>query len=702
MANRSLNAGRADSRTNRDARGDSAPRPLLKPLANFLCGGGSIVISLLLFVVVVGVFLPSLRNGFVNLDDDVYVFANPHVQSGLSWENIRWAFGNFHAGFWHPLTWLSLMLDRQLFGLRPFGFHLTAVLLHAASTGLLFVLFRRMTGATWRSAFVALLFGLHPLHVEPVAWVADRKDVLSAFFGILSLLFYVRYAQKPGTISSPSVGGSQKSILHSPLPIFYLFSLLFFTCGLMSKTMVVTLPFIMLLIDWWPLRRFQSSASREADLRLQSVAKPFFASLFFEKVPFLAVAFVSGLLTIRAEQGMGALANMSQFPMGSRIANAFLSYVRYLAQTVWPHDLVAFYPYPDAPQVWPAFGAALLFVLAWIAVLWALRRKPYLAFGWAWYVVTLLPVAGLIQVGSHSHADRYTYLPLVGLFVALVWGLGDLTGRWRYRAIVAGILAGAMALACVALTRRQIGYWKDSETLFRHALAGTQNNQLVQNNLGAVLGRKGLLDEAVGHLQEAVRLSPEDAGAHCNLGDAFTSKGLLDEAIGQYQQAIRLKPDDVVTRYNLGNALAGKGRIDEAIAQYREAIKLNPGYADAHNRLGTMLGVKDRLPEAVEQFQEAIKLKPDFDEARCGLGIAFVRQQRFDEAIEQLQEAVRLSPDYAEARCHLGVALGRKGRLDEAISQLRESVRIKPGYADAQENLRTVLAMKSAALSPAH
>ncbi len=828
-----------------------------------LLSGNTTVLGILLFVLAAFTFLPSLRNGFVNLDDNVYVEENANVLGGLTWASVRWAFTNLEAGFWHPMTWLSLLLDCRLFGMRAGGYHLTALLLHAANTVLVFLLFRRMTGATWRSAFVAALFAVHPLHVEPVAWVSSRKDVLSTFFGLLALLFYARYAKKVASGESPHPASdsrpsspipSVKSVpsvaksLSPPLSQFppvknpcllrgrrsariqsvanhsilnYSLALIFFACGLMSKTMVVTLPFIMLLMDWWPLRRFRfstppvrrwildvgrsnfvfshpclirvksvaksilaslrlcafalssssrhsspapsvpsvakslspplsqfppvknpcllrgrRSAHREADLRFQSVAKSSFVALLLEKVPFLTASLFAGLLTLHAEQGLDALPTLADIPFLHRIANALLAGSRYLVDGAWPARLAVFYPYPETFPLPAVIGSALLLVSVSALGLAGWCRRPYLAFGWFWYVVTLLPVIGLVQVGAHARADRYAYVPLVGLFALLTWAVADVTWRWRWRKVILSAVAGIVLLCCFALTRRQIGYWASSETLFRHALAVTENNERAHNNLGsallrqgrvdeaitelrktleiapaypgihnilgAALGRRGLLDEAILHLREAVRLSPDDAGARCNLGDALASKGRLDEAISQYQLAVKLKPGDAVVWFNLGDALAATGRFDDAIARYRESLRLNPGYADAHNKLGTVLGLKGFLDEATGEFREALRLKPGYAEARCQLGIALVRRQRFDEAIGQLQEAVRLNPGYAEAHCNLGVALGSKGRLDEAIAELQKAVRLNPGYADAQNNLRVVLARKSAATNPSH
>ena len=698
--------------------------------------GQVIAICLLLSVLVLLTFLPSLRNGFVNFDDPLYVCGNIHVQKGLTWDSIKWAFTTYAGGFWHPLTWLSLMLDCQLFGLHAGGHHLSGLMLHAANTLLLFVVFRRMTGTTWRSGFVAALFALHPLHVESVAWISDRKDVLSALFWMLTLWAYGRYAEVQSLkskVQSQGTGSGSHNAASSPLyhaprtthhaPRYYVLSLLFFACGLMSKATVLPLPLVLLLLDWWPLGRLQRSGRNP---------QPW--TLCLEKVPFLAAGLVAGLISIYGQKEIGALPTAIQFPVGERIANAILSYARYLAQTFWPAGLAPYYPYPRTFAVEPVVGAALVTV-AISAVVWrASRRRPYLAVGWLWYLVTLLPAIGLIQVGGHARADRYTYLPLIGLFMLLAWGAQDLTRRWRHQAIWLSGAGASVIILCAGLSRQQLGYWKDSETLFQRALAVTPDNIMALNNLGAALAeqgqpdeailrfrealrlmpdfpgahinlgaalaKQGHLDEAIPHLREAVRLARDDAWAHRNLADGLTWKGSLDEAIAEYRTAIKLNPDEAATHCNLGNALAGKGLFDDAITQYRQALKLNPDFTDAHIRWGMALGASGRLEEADSQFHRALELDSNNAEAHCNLGIALIRQQRFDEAASHLQAALKLNPDYAEAHGSLGAALVNSGRLDEAITQFQQALRLKPEYADAQNNLRAALSLKAAAGTP--
>jgi protein O-mannosyl-transferase len=669
----------------RPTRGGSAFTSLVKSPFRLVREGNAIVIGLLLFALVVWTFLPSLRHGFVNFDDDVYVYDNPSLQHGLSWQSIRWAVSTLDAGFWHPLTWLSLLLDSQLFGLRPSGYHLTSLLLHAANTVLLFVLFRRLTGATWRSAFVAALFALHPLHVEPVAWVAGRKDVLSTVFWMLALLaytVYVEHSKESGKEPTSSIGFHLSSFTPHVSP-YYLLSFFFFVCGLLSKTMVVTLPFILLLLDWWPLQRFQL---RTKDSKLKTLCP-----LFLEKLPFLAAAFACGLLTVRAEKGVGAMQTISDIPLLYRIANATFNCGRYLVQMVWPSRLAVFYPYPRAFALWPVVGTGLLLLLASALLLRAGRRWPYLAFGWIWYGVTLLPVAGLIQVGSHSHADRYTYLPLIGAFTILAWGAYDLTRRWPRQPAALTAAVGLVLLLLVPLTRRQIGHWKDSKSLLRHALGVTDNNHFAHNNLGLALLNEGQADEAINHFQQALEIDPGYSKPHNNLGIALLEKGRVDEAIVQFRAALASRPDFAEVCYNLGVALLRKGQPQEAVAPFQNAVESRPELAKARYGLGSALLRTGRTGEAVAQFRKALELDPGYAEAHNDLGLALLRQGQVDEAIGHFQQALKLRPDTAETCYNLGLALVRKGRSNEAIPYLQKAVAIQPDLAETHNELANAL-----------
>jgi len=639
--------------------------------------------AMLLALAIIVLYWPATHHDFINYDDDIYVTSNVHVQNGLTLESIQWAFLNPVSANWHPLTMLSHMLDCQIFGLHAWGHHLINVLLHAANTALVFLLFRRMTGAVWRSLILAALFGLHPLRVESVAWVAERKDVLSGFFGFLSLLFYARYAQGVESgIQNPESRIQKVEVSH--ISFSYWLSLLFLAFGLMSKAMLVTWPFVMMLLDYWPLKRISSFRFPISGL------KP----LLLEKIPFFALATAASVITFVVQKNGGAVKTVENFPPGERVGNALVSYCRYLGKTFWPTDLAVFYPHP---RHWPVAEVLLAGVLlAGISVLFFMKRRqhPFLLVGWLWFIGTLVPVIGLVQVGEQAMADRYTYIPSLGLLIVSIWGVCELTRRWRYRVMALSATGVAAILLCFALTREQLGYWQDSETLFREALAVTENNHLAHCALGTVLLNKSQLDEAISRFHEAIRLKPDYAEAYNNLGIALGRKGQMDEAVSQFQEAIRLRPDDPRAHYNLGNALFTKGQIDEAISQYEEAIRLKPDHVDAHNSLGIALGRKGQMDDAISQFREAIHLKPDDAEAHFNLGTGFLNKGRTDDAISQFREAISLKSDYADARNNLGTALLNKGQTDEAIGQYQEAIRLKPDFVEAHISLGTALKEK--------
>ena len=663
MAKRNLDRRRSQADHKPQAKdrlrsGVSAVKAALRTLP----GGNATAVCILLFGLVVWVFLPSVRNEFVNFDDPLYITGNPHVQAGLTLETVRWAFANMHMGFWQPLTWLSSALDCQLFGLRAGGHHLTSLLLHAASTVVLFLAFRRMTGVIWRGAFVALLFALHPLHVETVAWAADRKDVLSGLFWMLTLLMYAHYVER-SKVQGPK------------FRVFYSFALLLFACALMSKASVLTLPFILFLLDWWPLRRFQLSdlipEPRRKDL--PAGQRSVLRRLLLEKAPFLLLGFACGILGFYGQKTLGAVQTAAEFPISQRIQNAILSCAHYLAQTAWPVDLAAYYPYPATFRALPVFGAALLLVVVSITALWSSRNRPYIAFGWIWFVVVLAPASGLVQIGSHARADRYTYLPLIGIFVLLAWGGHDLTRHWRRQLPALSVAAAIVVLLCVAVTRQQLGFWRNSEVLYRRALAVTQANEFAHYNLATTLIEEGQLDEAIPHFEEVIRIEPAFFAAHKNLGAALCMKGRVDEAIPHLEYAATHAPGDPEAHSNLGNAFAMKGRFEAAISQYERALAISPGSPEVRHHLGNT------------HFQ---------------LALAMATAGHIDDAIPHFQRAINLAPDHTEAHCNLGVALASKGRLDDAISQFQEALRLNPDAADAQNNLRAAVNLKAAAATP--
>ena len=594
------------------------------------------LIAALLVLVTIALYWPATRYDFSSLDDPEYVTENPHVQGGLNWAGVKWAFCNTEqAAYWAPLMWLSHLLACQLFGLNAWGHHLINVLLHATNTALVFLVFRRMTGAAWRSLILAALFGLHPLRVESVAWVTERKDVLSTLFWMLTLWAYVKY------VEAAEVRNSKSSL-------WYGAALAMFVLGLMSKAaMLVTVPCVLLLLDYWPLERFKSGSAWQ---------------LVTEKIPFFALAAVASVVTFMVQKHGGAVAAVENLPLGARSGNALISYCRYLGKLFWPTDLAVFYPHPGYWPLEQVLLAGVLIVGISVLLFVKQRRYPFLLMGWLWFCGTLVPVIGLMQAGEQAMADRFTYVPSLGVLILAIWGAYELTRRWRYQVIVLSVAGSAAIVLCIGLTRQQLGHWKDNETLFRHALEVTENNYF----------------------------------AHKALGDALLKKGQTDEAINQYQEAIRLKPDSADAHYNLGNALLKKDQTDEAISQYQEVIRLKPDSADAQNNLGDALLKKGQTDEAINQYQEAIRLKPDSADAHYNLGNALRKKGQIDEAINQYQEVIRLKPDDAEAHNNLGVALAIKGQTDEAIRQFQEAIRLKPDSADAQNNLARALRMKNA------
>jgi tetratricopeptide (TPR) repeat protein len=570
------------------------------------------------------------HHGFVSFDDGDYVSENPIVAQGLTWHGVSWALTTGHASNWHPLTWLSHMLDVQLYGLNPGLHHLTNLLFHIANTLLLFGLLHRMTRALGRSAFVAGLFAVHPLHVESVAWVAERKDVLSTMFGLLALWAYVAFARRPG-------------------PYRYLLVLLLFALGLMAKPMLVTLPFVMLLLDFWPLGRLAlapNPAVRSGPFRSWLAL----GVLVREKLPLLALAVASSFVTFIVQRRGGAVMGLDAIPLNLRAANALVSYVAYIGKMLWPARLAVFYPYVRSLPEWWVALACLGLVAVSVAVLWMGPRHPYLPVGWFWYLGTLVPVIGLVQVGSQPIADRYTYVPLIGLFIIVAWGVPDLLIRWPLGRLALPAAASLVISACAITAWAQLQTWDSSTALWAHALEVTTGNNLAYNNLGNALAKQGKFNDAIAQYSEALRIKPDYAFAHNNLGRVLANQGRVNEAIEHYSEALRIEPDYADAHNNLGIVLAGQGKLDEAIAQYSMAFRTKPDFADAHNNLGIALAKVGRADAAILEFLEAVRIKPDYPEAHNNLGVVLASRGRVNEAISQYSEALRIKPDYREAR----------------------------------------------------
>ena len=678
-------------------------------LANFL--SRPLRVGVALFVLTLVIFLPAAKNEFVNYDDQDYVTANGHVQGGLTLSNVRWAFTTGHASNYHPLTWLSHMLDYQLFHDKPSGHHLTSVLWHAANAALVYFLMLALTQAPARSLAVAGLFALHPLRVESVAWISERKDLLSGFFFLLSLMQYLRFVKLKAELQTQPQPPVHKArgLANDFGNASFLLALLFFALGLLSKPMLVTLPLILLVLDFWPLNR----------LRMDRASV---TSLILEKLPFFALSLISSILTFEVQKQGGAVSSLSSLSIAERISNALVSYVRYLGKTFWPVDLTVLYPHPGH---WPALQlitSILILVFIFGCCIALARRFRWLLAGWLWFFVMLLPVIGLVQVGIQSMADRYTYLPSIGLTIIIVWTISEISRALPQRSVILG-LATMMALTfCAALTREQISYWHDSAVLFRHASAVTRNNYLAYNNLGFYLSEKGDVDgamqnyqksldinpqyedalnnmgyalaakkrhaEALGYYLRALRIRPEHVEVHNNLGNALSELGRIDEAIDHYQFVLRKNPHHANANNNLGIALAMKGSFDEAIEHFHEAIRTQPGYASAHSNLGNALAVQHKLDEAIVEYTEALRLKSDDSQAHNNLGNALAEKGRLEEAAHHYEESIRLSPANADTHFNLAMAYLRQGRRDAAVPQLKEAVRLNPSYSQAQEQLR--------------
>jgi tetratricopeptide (TPR) repeat protein len=561
------------------------------------------------------VFGQTLHHEFINFDDDVYVYANPTVAQGMTLNGIGWAFTHRHGNNWHPLTSLSHMMDCEMHGVAPGGHHLTNVVLHAMTAIVLFLALRSLTGAFWASAFVAAVFAIHPLRVESVAWVAERKDVLSGLFFALTLGAYGRYVRRLGAPDRASAARPLSSIIGPLTSGDYWLALLLFTLGLLSKPMLVTLPFVLLLLDYWPLYRLQGSAS----IARLSTAK----RLVCEKIPFLLLSAASCVATLLAQQDLLAAAQRLHLSLFWRVANAFVSCAVYVRQMLYPHGLAAIYPHPGNHL---SLGTVSICVavlsLITVAVVWWRGKRPYLLVGWLWYLGMLVPVIGLLQVGNQARADRYTYLPQLGLYVMVAWGALDLCGRWRGRRIVLAAAAGVVLTALLILAHVQTRYWRDSVTLWTRTLDCTSENCFAYNNLGAALGQQGKWSEAVPCFERALQINPDSAEVHNNLGVALGRQQKWDEAIQHYERAIQIQPNYTEALSNLGAALGQQGKWSAATSCFERALQINPDSAELHNCIGVALGQQRRWQEAIPHFERALQFNPDHAQARYNLSLA--------------------------------------------------------------------------------
>lgn len=704
---------------------------------SFLNKRYDILICLFLSITTFSVYWQIHQYDFVSFDDNEYVYDNPHVKSGITLKNIIWAFTAFHSNNWHPLTWMSHMLDCQLFGLNAGCHHFINLLFHVANTLLLFLIFKQMTGSLWKSSFIAAIFALHPLHVESVAWIAERKDVLSAFFWMLTMWSYIRYTMRP-TIYK------------------YLMTIIFFAFGLMSKPMVVTLPFVLLLIDYWPLNRFQSYP-------LSIVKKGRSTTrLILEKAPFLILAPISCFLTYFAQKHGGVIKSLDVFSLKIRLANALISYISYIGKMIYPSKLAFLYPHPGMAAWWKITGSCLLLAVISLLAIKNIKKRPYFIVGWLWYLGTLVPVIGIVQVGMQSMADRYTYIPSIGVLIIIAWSVSELVEHWKHKILWLTAATTVVVSIFTVITWEQIGYWKNSKVMFEHTLEVTTNNYIAhdslgveffnhgnlkeaiyqyskalqikpdyhfshfnigvaffqqgriedaidqyiqaidsepnyfkaRNNLGAAFFVQGKTEKAIKQYMEALKIKPDYIDAHINLAMALDKQGYIEEAIKEYKQALLIDPNNITAHFNLGSDLEKVGIVDEAINHYLQSLTQNPNFVEAHYALGVVLYKQGKLNEAIQHDMQVLRLKPDNPEAHNNLGSVFYQQGHINEAIDQYLQALRIKPDYAEAHNNLGVALFLKRDINAAIASFQEALRINPNYASAKNNLQKVLMMQ--------
>jgi len=568
-------------------------------------------------------FEPVRHNEFIGLDDDLYIVDNSHVKAGLTREGFVWAFTTAHAFNWHPLTWMSHMLDCEFYGLDPVGHHFTNVLFHTVNALLLLLVLNRMTGSLWPSAFVAAAFALHPLHVESVAWASERKDVLSTFFWMLTMWAYVRYAERP------NVGK-------------YLPVILAFCLGLMAKQMLVTLPFVLLLLDYWPLGRLtlkgQGFCNSVVAAKHVSVRR-----CILEKVPLLILSGVASVIVYLIQQRTGLVKSIIQYPLVNRVGNAIVAYIAYIGKMFWPSKLAVFYPHPRGSlPAWQIAGAVLLLVGVTIVVIWRIRQRPYLAVGWLWYLGTLVPVIGLVQIGTHSVADRYTYVPSVGIFIMVAWGAAEPLSKWSRRRAGPGITAGVVLAVLLICTRMQLKYWQNSFILYERTLAVTENNFIMHNLFGNKLFEKGRFDEAVMHFNEVLRISPQNKKARYNKGRVFLEQGKFDEAVAVFAELLRIEPDWPEVHNLLGLAYARQRKFELAIKHFKAALWLRPDWYQTYNDLGLAYSLLGEHDLAIQNYKEALRLKPDYHAAINNLKIALEEQSKINRRHKKADEEIKI------------------------------------------------------------
>ena len=589
-----------------------------------------IVLTLLTFVA----FERVRHNDFVDYDDDAYITKNPHVATGLTWENIRWAFAfseEGHCGNWHPLTFLSHMLDCQLFGLKPAWHHLTNLFFHIINTLLLFAVLKRMTGTLWPSAFVAAAFALHPLHVEPVVWAASRKDVLSTLFWLLTMAAYLHYVKAPNVSR-------------------YLLTLLSFALALMAKPMVVTLPFVLLLLDYWPLQRLKLSAldghtASADDNRSATDVRKAAGRLVAEKIPFIFLVIVLSIITLRVQSSVGAVQSMR---LTQRMAIAVVSYCQYLIKMVWPAKLAVLYPLPNVVYISSLSADLIVLVTLTVVAVYYRRCRPWFLMGWLWYLGTLVPVIGIVKVGMATIADRYTYLPSIGLFIIVAWAAAEIFSRWRYGKLLLTALAVLILSAWTVCTWFQVAYWRNDIALYEHTLDVTENNFVIHHNFGVILADQGSLEEAVIQYGHALRINPQLYDSHLNLGIILFEQAKYDEAVVHFNEALRFKPDLHNARHGLGVVYFAQGKLEQAADQFQEALRLKPDWPQTHNKLAAVFLQLGRLDDAAVHYEYSVELDPDQPGVHKEMGMLFYQRRNYERVIYHWQKALNLQPQSIE------------------------------------------------------
>ncbi|HNQ78240.1 MAG TPA: tetratricopeptide repeat protein [Acidobacteriota bacterium] len=663
-----------------------------------------LLLGSVLLIMTMAAFWGTFSNSFISADDNVYVYENDRVQKGITWDNLKWAFSTNYFGFYYPLTWLSHMLDCQLFGLWAGGHHLTSLLIHLLSTLVLFAFLVRTTSLEWRSFAVAALFAVHPLHVESVAWVAERKDVLCAFFWLSGMLAYVMYVEKPGAAR-------------------YSLVLFCFVCGLLAKPMIITFPFLLLLLDIWPLHRWTPpfSGRERGPAPEDGAGWKGLSRLLREKTPLFMLVPVFAVITFHAQKHAEAVPSLKDHPFDQRMFNALASYVAYLRKLFFPSDLSAYYPLSDngTSHGYAIFCGLLLAALTILAVFKG-RKHGFWTTGWFWYLGTLVPVIGIVQVGGQAMADRYTYIPLIGIFIVLIWAVSDFAGAVRIPRWVIGSSFSVVMIVLIALTRAQVGYWSDSVTLFNRALAVNPENFFAHNAVGSQYLLRGEDERAIHHLMESVRLDPAyraarfnlatalmrtgdyaeaaghyetilnekpDAAGMSNLGMALAKLGRTEEAVGWLKKAVGMEPEMFDARINLASALSESGRLKESEEHYRKALSLEPGSAPALNGYGQLLMKSGRRSMAITEFRKAVAADKGSFSARTNLAAALAEEGDLQEAADQYNEALAVRPEDPQTLNALGLVLARSGKIEEAASAFRKAVEKAPEVAEARINL---------------